>query len=269
MKAGNMRFERKWVGLVGLLWVVVAGRGAAQRNPFLGADDYPQFRALSGLAGGSYGVDERGYGSLSGPTAYSTPTAYVLGRDQFEVGIGKTSFSLVPNFDNNHSDGKGILSYGHTFGSFNVMFTDMFKSVRLDQAYNMQIAYMPSPREHLVPSIGVQDVLGLGGSAGAGLPTDSRSSRSIFGVLTYRIDTATRPVYVSFGDGTHRFRHTFESVSYQVNHPTRLWLEYDGFGFNEGALWSFRLGSPHGPILNTVVGLVRTSYLTFATSLGF
>src|SRR5271166_4257866 len=109
-----MRFEHTRVPLLALLLFVAARRGLAQRNPFIGAGDYPQFRVLSGLAGGSYGVDERGYGSLSGPTAYSTPTAFVLGRDQFEIGIGKTSFSLEPNFDNNHSNGKGIISYGHT-----------------------------------------------------------------------------------------------------------------------------------------------------------
>ncbi len=264
-----MRFARNWVGWVGVLLFAAARHGAAQQNPFVGSSQYPQFRVLSGLAGGGYGVDERGYGSLSGPTAYSTPIAFVLGRDQFEMGVSKTSFSLAPNFDNNHSNGKGIISYGHTFGSFNLMATDLFKSTVGDQAYNLQIAYMPSAKARLVPSIGVQDLLGHGGSAGIGQPTDQFSSRSVFGVLTYRLDTGGRPVYFSAGGGTHRFRHSFYSASYQVARPTRLWLEYDGYGFNEGALFSFRIGGRRGPILNTMVGLVRTNYLTLSGIIGF
>jgi hypothetical protein len=252
-----------------LLLFTLAKQAFSQHNPFTGAGDYPQYRVLSGLAGGGYGVDERGYGSLSGPTAFSTPIAYVLGRDQFEIGITKTSFSLSPNFGNQASNGKGIITYGHTFGQFNLMATDLFKSTGLDQAYNLQIAYMPSARARLVPSIGVQDVLGLGGSAGEGLPTDKYSSRSVFGVVTYRLDTGRRPVYLSIGGGTHRFSNSFESVSYQVNRPMRVWLEYDGYGINEGALFAFRLGGRRAPILNTVVGLVRTQYLTIGAILGF
>src|SRR5690242_16955907 len=119
-----------------LILCLILRPAAAQHNPFVGPGQYPQFRNLSGLAGGAYGLDAEGEGSLSGPTAYSTPIAYVLGHDQFRIGIGKASFSTSPNFDNNHSNGKGIFTFGHTFGSFNFAVTDFIKSAQWDQAYN-------------------------------------------------------------------------------------------------------------------------------------
>src|SRR5579862_2630816 len=146
--------------------LILSSAAPAQQNPFLGANQYPQYRNISGLAGGGYGVDALGYASLSGPTAYSTPTAYVLGHDQFRLGIGKISFDSDPDWNSNHSNGKGIVTFGHTFGQFNFTFTDLFKSLSRDQAYNLQIAYQPSKHAVLVPSIGVQDLLGHGGSAG-------------------------------------------------------------------------------------------------------
>jgi hypothetical protein len=128
---------------------------------------------------------------------------------------------------------------------------------------------MPAGNPRLVPSIGVQDLLGTGGSAGTGLPTDGRSSQSVFGVLTYRLETGRRPVYLSAGIGSRRFRNSFQSASYQVSRSTRVWLEYDGFGLNEGALFTYRIGGRNGPFLNTVVGLVRTQYLTLGLFIGF
>jgi hypothetical protein len=250
--------------------LVAASRTAAQRNPFSGPDQFPQFRNLSGLAGGGYGVDAGGNGSLAGATAYSTPIGYVLGHDQFRIGIAKLSYDSGPNWDNGHSNGKGIITFGHSFGQFNFTFTDLFKSLVLDQAYNLQIAYQPSTSAVLVPSIGVQDLLGHGGSAGIGNPTDNAISRSIFGVLTWRIDLPRRPLFLSAGGGNHRFSKGFASTSYQVAGPLRGWLEYDGWGFNEGFLLTYRTRVASKPMeFNADLGLVRGRYLAIAGVIGF
>ena len=67
-------------------------------DPLDGFAQYPQFRNLSGLAGGGYGVDVEGRASLSGPTAFSTPVAYVMGHNQWRI-VGATMSFQRPAFD--------------------------------------------------------------------------------------------------------------------------------------------------------------------------
>src|SRR5207249_2501548 len=94
-----------------------AGQNASaqRRDPFAGPGRYPEYRNLSGLSGGGYGLNADGYGSLSGPTALSTPIGYVLGRDQFRFQGAQASFTGSPEFGEHKSNGTGAFAYGHTF----------------------------------------------------------------------------------------------------------------------------------------------------------
>ncbi len=236
----------------------------------MGKNQYPQYRQLSGLAGGGYGLDANGRSSLSGPTAFSTPIAYVLGHDQVRLAVTSESFNSAPAFGVGTSNGKGLVAYGHTFGQVNIMASDVFKSHNLDQAYNLQASLIPLRRQPFGFSVGVQDVLGLGGSAGSGLPTDRFSSQSVFVVSTYRWDTARRPIYISAGIGTRRFAKSFSSASYQFLKPLRGWVEYDGWGFNEGVLLTGRTGHGRAQLeFNGNVGLIRGRFLTLGAGIGF
>ena len=267
---------RHILGLICLLWGVVAmqpqarGQGAPM-DPFLGRNDYPQYRNLSGLAGGGYGTDAQGHRSQTGPTAFSTPTAYVLGHDSFFFADGGVNFRGAFSVDSNKVNGTLVGTYGHTFGQFNIAFTDFIKSYALDQVYNLQVGLIPVHKNRLGFSIGVQDGQGRGGSAGAGLPTDRNSSQSIFGVFTYPVDVGSgRPLYLSAGLGTHRFGNGFGSASYWLGGPFRPWLEYDGFGFNQGVLVSQKIGKGRGSFdLNGTVGLVRGKFFAFSFGVGF
>lgn len=255
------------------------------QDPVAGREQFPEFRNFSGLAGSGYGVDSKGYPSLSGPTAFSTPVAHVLGHDHFRVLFAKTSFTSSPEFSNKKSDGTLFGTFGHTFGRINVAITDMVLSDTLNQAFNLQAQYIPSADSRLVGSIGIQDLRGGGGSAGNGVAGDDRNSRSYFGVVTYRVDTGRspnvsdpaedddsvrRPLYVSLGIGTRRFHDPFGSVSYQVVKPVRFWAEHDGFGFNEGVTAAWMVGTgKHRVELSTTIGLQKSRYFTWAASLGF
>lgn len=240
-------------------------------DPFLGKNQYPQFRNLSGLAGGGFGTDEQGHRSLTGPTAFSTPTAYVLGHDSFFFANGGMSYRGAFAVDENRVNGTLVGMYGHTFGQFNIAFTDFIKSYAFDQVYNLQVGLIPVHKNRLGVSIGVQDGEGRGGSAGAGLPADRNSSQSIFGVFTYPVDVRSgRPLYVSAGLGTHRFGNGFGSASYWIGGPLRAYLEYDGFGFNQGVLVAQRIGKGHGAFdINANVGLVRGKFFAFSLGIGF
>ena len=247
------------------------GQGAGTVDPFLGKNKYPQFRNLSGLAGGGYGTDAQGHRSDSGPTAFSTPTAYVLGHDSFFFANGGMNFRGALSLDERRLNGTLVGTYGHTFGQFNIAFTDFIKSYALDQVYNLQISLIPVHKNRLGISIGVQDGEGRGGSAGAGQPTDRNFSQSIFGVFTYPLDVgAPNPLFVSAGLGTHRFGNGFGSASYRVGGPLRIYMEYDGFGFNQGLLVTRRIGKGHGAFdIDGNVGLVRGKYFAFSLGVGF
>lgn len=241
----------------------------SQHDPTTGVNRFPQFRNLSGLGGGGYGVDERGYASLSGPVALSSPVAYVLGRDQFRLGIAHLSFDAGPDFFR-AVNGTEIITYGHTFGRVNVAATDMVLSRHIDQAFNLQLQYISSPGSRWTGSLGVQDVGGGGGSSGEYRPGDSRSSRSVFGVATYRWEISGRPFYLSMGGGTRRFRPGFFNASTQILPHVRLWAENDGFGVNAGGLVTTHAGrGRHTAELNLLYGMVRLRYAIAGFVIGF
>src|SRR5947209_20214071 len=63
--------------------VFIQSAGLCSDDPTAGPEHFPQFRNLSALAGSGFGADSKGYSTLSGPTALSTPVAPVLSHTQF------------------------------------------------------------------------------------------------------------------------------------------------------------------------------------------
>lgn len=230
---------------------------------------FPQFRSLSGLAGGGYGLDSEGYASLSGATAFSTPVAHVLGHNQWRVGLARTgdfrSSGLLSRVN-----GTSFITFGTTVGRLNIALTDMVLSRHFDQAFHLQVQYILPEETRWAASVGVQDIGGGGGAAGTSVPGDARSSRSYFGVVTYRIDTRQSPIYLSAGIGRRRFQHFFHSASYQVVRPLRVWVEQDGFGWSAGLLLSHRAGEGRRAVeYNALVGFLEGRFLTLAVGIGF
>ena len=260
-----------------LLLLILPLPALAQRHsdPLDGFAQYPQFRNLSGLAGGGYGVDVEGHASLSGPVAFSTPVAYVMGHNQWRI-IGATmSHNALPSIDRDLGDGRGsnvtyAISYGQTFGRVNFLATYMIKSSAGDSAYNFQAEWIPGRNARWAVSLGIQDVRGTGGSAGEGYPTDRLSSRSPFGVATYQISAGKNPVFVSVGLGRHRFgRGVFGSLSWQAAPSSRLWVEQDGYGINAGVLLAVRPFKHQRTELTASLGLVRGQYFLISGGIGF
>lgn len=268
------------VKLAGVAFVVTALCSSAlgQTRPFLGEAHFPQFRQVSGLSGGGYGLDLDGWGSLDGPTALSTPLGVALGHDQVRA-TGNDTFFGFNSFAHANSTGKIGLMYGHTFGSFNLAYTYFIKSNAGDASTNLQLSY--DPHNAAIPNVsfGVQDIVGNGGSAGQFQPTDNESSRSFFGALTYKVPigpTGSTPLYLSGGWGTRRFGKGFASATYQLAGPLRIFTEFDGFGFNEGFLLAYRNHGmndedqpQHAFEADLMLGLIQGHYPTVGVTLGF
>ena len=243
-------------------------RAFAQDDPTVGVNRFPQFRNLSGLAGGGFGVNSDGYRSLEGPVALSTPVAYVLGRGQFRLGTARAAFRSEPRFYR-AANGTSTIMYGHTLGRFNTAVTAMFLSSVADEAINVQAQYISSPGSLWTGSMGLQDVGGGGGSSGENFPGDTRQSRSFFAVATYRWDTARDPVYLSAGMGTKRFRQGFVSASTRVAKPLRIWAEHDGFGLNAGGVLTLNSGrGKSGVEWNFLYGMMKLKYAVGAVVVG-
>lgn len=275
MDLGYSTSGRNWGKALLLLLPLGAGARSARavEEPTLGPGQYPQFRNFSGLAGSGYGVDVDGYQSLSGATAFSTPTACVLGHNELHLLFGRTAFTSTPTdiFKNDHeTNGTGFGTFGVSLGRCNIAVTDMLLSRLGEEVFHVQGNYSPSPDADWAISFGVQDVAGGGGSAGENQPTDEESSRSFFGVATYRFKTKKAPLYVSAGLGSRRFNGPFGSASYQVAKPVRLWAEYDGYGVNEGLTYTFKPGTKkRGYEFNVLVGLQKSKYFTAGIGFGF
>jgi len=264
------------LALAGSLLLGLA-RTAAAQDPTSGFDDFPEFRNLSGLSGCGYGLTNGGFLSLSGPTAFSTPVGPVLGHSQAWFGGGLTSFNSSPADKSRNSNSTGFGTYGMTFGRMNIAFTDMVISwphrrYAPDQAFNMQVQPIPDRDSRVAWAAAIQDLGGAGASAGAGVPGDTRTSRSLFGVATYRISTGTgiSPVFLSGGIGTRRYKGGFGSASFQAIKPVRLWIEEDGFGFNEGVLGTWNVTEGRRPLeVTSMLGLQKGRYFTWSFGIGF
>ncbi|MEP6754624.1 MAG: hypothetical protein ABJA67_03910 [Chthonomonadales bacterium] len=271
--------KAKW--LVPAVLVLVLATGGQAQTPLLGADKFPQLRGLNGLSGSGFGVDSDGHLSLSGATSFSTPVANVLGHGHVHVNYGgilagTNPFTITRKSTNNTATG----AFGMTVGAYNILVSDNVLSERLDQAFQVQVQVPLPTAKNMTLSFGALDVGGGAGSSGDGILNDARSSRSLFGVVTWKFAPSDydpninadryHPMYVSVGGGTRRFANGFASISYQIARRYRTWAEYDGFGGNVGLTYATQVGLGGKKIeLNALAGLVNGRYLTLGIGGGF
>ena len=256
------------------LWIIAVAMSAscscaAQMDPFVGPNRFPEYRNLSGLSGGAYGLDRNGRASLSGPAAFSTPIAHVLGHSQIRLHVATASFNARPELHKDRSNGTLVPSYGHTFGRYNVMITEMLLADPAERATNLQVQIPTATASRLALSAGVQGLFGAAKSHGV-FEELERDSRSGFACATYELPTGRQSLFITGGLGTRRFRQGFLSASMRVASPLRIWLEHDGYGLNQGVLFASQR-KVGGRIFEWTLsgGYLQGRYFTFATGIGF
>ncbi|MEJ5170536.1 MAG: hypothetical protein WHU10_06075 [Fimbriimonadales bacterium] len=247
---GNLR-AMAWQGKAAAVAVALVGCGVAwaqgpRTSPFSGRAQYPQFRFLSGLSGGGFGVDRLGRPNPEGAMALSTPIGYALAHGRWAIAAGsaneKGDWDIAFDDANRQgTNGTAAALYGLGLGSAGRLTASvMVLSSVGDNVYNLQ--WQPPGQEEraVVASVGVQDAEGTGGTAGDGLPTDGRNSASGFVAATWE----ARPgLHVTLGAGTARFRQGFGSVSWSALRGVKLMAEHDGYGWNlSGAVNLLGLG---------------------------
>lgn len=210
-------------------------------DPFLGAEQFPQFRDVSGLPGDGFGLLVDGTPSINGAMALATPIAFSLGNGIFNIGGSTRSFDSAPQFPNlsssdpNPSSSKlqgmaGVHTpIGNLSGTFEVL------SAELDQVYNFELQ-LPLNWDKGGVAFGVQNLTGRHEAAAAFSPGENAQSRSYFAVSTYEFLPND---YVSLGYGDVRFRGPFGNVSVLAAPRLKVTTEYDTFSFNTGVAYSF------------------------------
>jgi hypothetical protein len=251
------------------------------QNDLSGFDQFPQFRSLSGLPGGGFGVLRNGDPSFRGAMGFSTPIAHSLGRGRFAFVGANTSFNRRLGFDRTtredsaNSTAAGMFGLSTPWG--NLTTSGMILSGIGDNVLNLHFSprlqredeYSLQEGPRIALGVGVQDVFSTGGSSGQNidLTIGGRTSRSFYAVATAEL---TPDLYVSVGTGTRRFRGVFANASYNVTPWLKGVAEYDAFNWNYGVagdLFRVPIGSDRAVQATAFLGFVRGKHLTW--SLGF
>lgn len=246
------------------------------QEAFAGHDKYAQFRNLSGLPGGAFGVDQDGNPNPHGAMALSTPIAYSLRGGSYAGMLANTSydgklrlFTRAKKHDfgwQSNGDAAGMAGISTPIGNFTV--GESIVSGSFENCYN--VLYTPvQPKGKITFAAGAEGLFSAGGFIGPGFHKDADRVISAFGVATAALD---HRIYVSAGWGTSRFSQGFANVSFNLGSRVRIALEHDGFGWNFGAgteLTSIKLGGSKKLRLNGFVGMVQSKYAFLATGFAF
>lgn len=238
-----------------------------------GLNRYPQFRTLSGLPGGMFGIGANGTPSFGGAIAISTPIAYSLSKGHYAFGIANTSGSsgrfvfIERGSSENRSNGTGFGMAGWTVNGYDLSASYMILSSKGDAAYNLHVSPHKQFGEWRL-GVGVQDATSIGGASGEtiDLSQGSNSSRSYYVVGTRELE---RGAFVSLGLGNNRFKNGFINGSYPLNPRLKAILEQDGFNWNVGLAVDAKrfTGAAGNPTL--FLGLIRLKYPTWGITASF
>lgn len=259
------------------LFALLVGAASAQVE-LVGPDQYPQFRGISGLPGGGFGVQPDGKLGINGAMAFSSPVAYALRPGRSAFAFGSVSRDRQFRFGNSvegdvntDANGTAVALYGLDLRAGHLTVGAMLYSTFLDSGFNLHFAPNQGERP-LQFAVGVQDITGEGGTAGENIAGDTENSTSTYVVGTSSLRGGA---YVSAGIGTGRFRNPFASASVPAFRRARLVVEHDGFNVNAflayspsfGRLDEFGEEREGGATL--MVGLVRGKYATASLAFHF
>ncbi|HMS56761.1 MAG TPA: hypothetical protein PKA27_15310 [Fimbriimonadaceae bacterium] len=242
------------------------------QSDIVGKDRFPEFRNFGGFSGTVIGVDENGHAGIRGAVGISTPIAHSLGRNQWVLGIGNTSFRGGLRFfqdKNALADGTAWGQVGFSTPYGNISLGGMVLSTKLDNVMNLQ--FTPKTEwDNLAVAIGVQDVFSSGGSSGEAidLPSGGGNSRSLYAVATVKL---LEGAYLSVGTGTRRFEGIFGNISANVSRSLKAVVEHDRFNWNYGL--SAEIGSMQLEnrtfTWSAFVGQIRGRYWTWSVGVRF
>ena len=212
---------------------------AGAQSAFSTRGQFAQFRNLSGLPGGTFGVNQDGDPDMRGAMALSTPIAYSLRGGHFVFIGSNTSYNRDFRLPSRPTSGKdfGVNSNGTAaaMAGISTPVGDVTVGMNVvsgafENCYNA--LFTPTqPKGKFTLAVGAEGLFSAGGFIGPGFHHDADRVISAFGVGTFDLG---KNIYVSGGWGTSRFAKGFLNTSVGLGSRVRLTTEYDGFGWNCG-----------------------------------
>jgi hypothetical protein len=256
--------------LINLILCVSQARAQIE---FIKEGQYPQYRTVSGLSGGGFGVLPDGRVNFKGAMALSTPIAYSLRQDNYVIVTASTSYDknfrfIRDDLDINiEANGTFALLLGFTTPFGDITYTWSLLSGVLDGVTHLQ--WTPNKQKGPIRyAIGVQDLFGDGGSKADSIPGKDSLSRSLYAVVTTEFSPG---LYASIGTGERRFRGHFVNLSYNINPKIKLLAEYEGAKYNYGIAFAntIKSGPNKSSSIQIYVGMFAGKYATWSIAINF
>lgn len=249
---------------------------ASAQQAFSGRGQFAQFRNMSGLPGGTFGVDQDGDPTMKGALAISTPIAYSLRAGHFVLVGSNTSYDhrfRAPSKPAREDFGvksngtlSGMAGISTSVGDFTVGMNVV--SGAFENCYN--VLFTPNqPKGKFTMAVGAEGLFSAGGFIGPGFHNDADRVISAFGVGTFDLG---KNIYVSGGWGTSRFARGFANASIGLGPRVRLTVEHDGFGWNYGIgaeIAKVRLGHGRDIHVTTFAGAIQGRYAFWSVGFAF
>lgn len=201
-------------------------------------EPYSDFRYMSGLPGGGYGVTSGGHVGFDGALQMNIPIGYTPGAGQFSI-AGSTSATnggIPTSINDEDANSTLTLGFGMTIQDYRLWVADMVIGEGWQDAINLQLQVVPEHESWPAISVGVTDL--MNDFYSLYIHRDHHDSRSFFVAATKQFGDALHPWWGTLGFGNRRFNsNPFLGVSYQLLPQVKLTAEYDGWNLNAGAAY--------------------------------
>jgi hypothetical protein len=223
---------------VTLVFLLVSSVSQASPEEFR---EFPEFRYISGLPGGGFGVTPDGRVGFDGALQMNVPVAYTPCGGNYVLGYwsGSTDpWDVTLDTEGPKVNGTGLLAAGFGKSDHGVYVAFMPTSKESEAVWNFQIQLRRDDWDKPAFAVGVQDSADQrdrvrGGRGGGG--------RSYYGVATGRLGTEEKFVFLTLGWGGGRFNsRPFGGISWPFHDKFTAFVEYDGFNANVGLAHSWR-----------------------------
>lgn len=203
--------------------------------------EYYEFRYLSGLPGGGFGVTPQGRVGFDGAIQLNVPAAYTPYWGNYMLGFWSASTepgeihldTAGPNVN-----GTGLVAAGFGRPGRGIYLAHMPTAEGSEAASHIQVQLTPDTFDKPAFAVGVVDIANRRDRY-ADLIGKDGFSRSFYGVATGRLGSDERFVYVTLGFGNGRFNNrVFGGISWPATSRLTVFGEYDGFNFNAGLAFS-------------------------------
>lgn len=247
-------------------WLVAMITTGAMADDF---EYYADFRYMSGLPGGGYGVSQDGQVGFNGALQMNIPVGYTPGAGQYALmaSTSATNGGIPTSINDEDANSTLALGFGTTIQGHALWIADMVVDSGWDDAINLQFQLLPERENRPAVSVGVTDLTNDFYSLYS--QSNIHDSRSFFVAATRQFSAGTHPFWGTVGFGNRRFNdRPFAGLSYQANPRVKVMAEYDGWNVNAGAAYDIQGGWGEGRWHSVfLLGLTDLDRVTL--SLGF